>query len=353
MPAPSSREQSDPEGFVTISVRLLSGKTLVNLSVADHMQADELWLQVQADATSQLTHEGCCIRSLLWGANVLAGKQTLRDLGMHGQQEVVAVTSVGLEGTFEIFRPPCPCSDCYRRRAERMHFDLSGMASFTSSLRDYFKGDHAEQVRTFKYTLGEVEEVEGESPNLRRSLSLEELSTDSVTDIPCILQGWLFLDADDPIKRRVHLSGFKRPDDNGSTSELVLEDLQWLKQRAKDEAERPLWWLEQSFRRNQAELMREEIWNPEFLYDEEQLYRRIFARPRCASEHFVHHQRPKPRHGRRSHCLCGLACQGRKSQWKCRSQRDVWAEAKRACTIMRRAERALKMEAREATEAAS
>ena len=45
MPAPSSREQSGPEGFVTINVRLLSGKTLVNLSVADHMQADELWLQ--------------------------------------------------------------------------------------------------------------------------------------------------------------------------------------------------------------------------------------------------------------------------------------------------------------------
>ena len=236
-----------------------------------------------------------------------------------------------------------------------MRFELSGMASFTSSIGGYFKGDYAEQVRTFKYTLGEVEEVEGESPNLRRSLLLEQLSTDSVTDPPCRLEGWLLLDADDPIKRRVSISGLTRPDDNSSPRELVLEDLRWLKQRGKDEAQMRLRLLLPFYqaREKEAEMMREEAWNPEFRYGEEQLYRRIFARPRCASERFVRHQRPKPRHGRRSHCFCGLACQGRKSHCKCRSQGDVWAEAKRARTTTRRAERAVKIEAREATEAAA
>lgn len=339
-----------PFGSVALTVRLLSGEPLVELSVGCHLRAGELRLEIEAKASARLAAEGCCVRALLWRSSELEGGQTLQELGMRGVQEVVAICTRSIEGDFEMFRPGCETCLGYMAAA-RMRFELSGVASLSMSY-----DDGREETRTFKYALGEVEECSSPA-GLRRSLHLqEELPVDS--DAPTVFEGWLELDAADPIQRRVHVDGLG-PDPlpwGHPGLALDLEDLRALKRRGEDEAQMRVQLLlrfhqiqqERGLSQQQAdpEMVTDELtWNPPLADGERYLYRQVFAQARCSSERFKCGRRPrcsKSRHGRRNHCFWGLPCAGRGCHWICRSQGDVRARAARVRSAARRAERARK-----------
>eukprot|EP00418_Pyrodinium_bahamense_P084696 CAMPEP_0179055576 /NCGR_PEP_ID=MMETSP0796-20121207/23373_1 /TAXON_ID=73915 /ORGANISM="Pyrodinium bahamense, Strain pbaha01" /LENGTH=348 /DNA_ID=CAMNT_0020752235 /DNA_START=59 /DNA_END=1106 /DNA_ORIENTATION=+ len=227
LPAPLTHQQQPrPLGSVALTVRLLSGELLMEMGVGDHVRADELKLEVEVKASAWLAKAGCCIRALLWGATELGGARTLSELGMGGKEEVVAVCARSIEGDFEKFRPGCPTCDAYST-VTRMRFELSGVASLS------FTCQGAEETRTFRYTLGEVEEGDGPR-GLRRRLRLDEATR--------VFEGWLEFDAADPIQRRVRVEGLDlvprmplcAPRD--APAELDLEDLRALQLRGKDEA---------------------------------------------------------------------------------------------------------------------
>mmetsp|Transcript_80247 Transcript_80247/g.221906 ORF Transcript_80247/g.221906 Transcript_80247/m.221906 type:complete len:358 (+) Transcript_80247:67-1140(+) len=338
LPAPLTHQQQPrPLGSVALTVRLLSGELLMEMGVGDHVRADELKLEVEVKASAWLAKAGCCIRALLWGATELGGARTLSELGMGGKEEVVAVCARSIEGDFEKFRPGCPTCDAYST-VTRMRFELSGVASLS------FTCQGAEETRTFRYTLGEVEEGDGPR-GLRRRLRLDEATR--------VFEGWLEFDAADPIQRRVRVEGLDlvprmplcAPRD--APAELDLEDLRALQLRGKDEARMRKRLLFQSYDiKGFWGAEREEdvpLWDPKHVEEERYLFQRVFARPRYQRERFRRDRRPKPRYGRRSRCFCGLGCQGRGSHWICRSRGDVRAEAARARSCTRRAERALKV----------
>jgi len=295
---------------------------------------------------ANLADAGLCVRSLLWGARELDGTVTLRELGMCGVQEVVVVCTRSIEGDFERFRPGCATCDGYAA-VTRMRFELSGVASLSTS----FQGE--DETRTFKYMLGEVEG--GDAPGmLRRSLCLEQVLTDGEPDGQAadVFEGWLEFDATDPIRRRVRVDGLN-PDPGlpwgDPVAELDLEDFRALQQRGEDEAQmrvRLLFYryqIEEDRRGGVGEGLPEQ--DSVFQQDEMLNLRSVFARPRCQRERFRRHRRPKPKHGRRSHCFCGLACHGRGSHWICYRQGDVRAAAALVRARTRRAERELKMTA--------
>jgi len=360
-PAPSVRpsllpqERLEPLGSVALTVRLLSGEPLVELSAGEHLRADELRLEVEAKASVRLAAKGCCVRTLLWRSAELEGTRTLREFGMHGEQEVVAVCARSIEGDFEKFRPGCATCLGYMAVA-RMRFELSGVASLSISEQ----GSGEEATRMFTYTLGEVEDCDGPG-GLRRSLHLQEqLPADGLLDgqVTGMFDGWLELDALDPIQRRVRIDGLGLdPVPWGHLEpQLDLEDLRALQRRGEDEARMRVQMLFQ-FNQIQEErgLLEEQqcyemvtdtsTWDPTGQGGEMDLYRHVFTRARRASERFLCDRRPKcarSRHGRRNHCFWGFPCAGRGCHWICRRQGDVHAEAARVRSATRRAERALK-----------
>jgi len=319
-----------------MTVRLLSGERLLALSVGDHLQASELRVEVEVNANLAA---GTCIRTLLWGSRELEGARTLRELGMCGAEEVVAVCARAIEGDFERFRPGCPTCD-HNAVVTRMRFELSGVASLSTSCQG------EEERRLFRYTLGEVEE--GGVPGiLRRGLCLEELLTDGKHDgeAVAVFEGCLEFDATDPIQRRVRVGGLS-PDRGDLMKGLDLEDLRALRRRGEDEAQVRvqmlyLYHFGGEPPDGEGEGLPDE--DSVFLGDEMRDLRSVFARPRCKRERFRREQRPKPKHRRRNHCFCGLACQGRGSHWNCFRQGDVRAAAALVRSRTRRAERDFKI----------
>jgi len=325
---------------VALTVRLLSGEPLLELSVSDRLRADELRLEVEAKAGARLAEEGSCVSKLLWAAQQLEGPRTLAELGVRGAQDIVAICARTIEGDFERFQPGCPTCD-NDQTVTRMRFELSGVATLTV---DSYQG---EETRTFRYSLGEVEE--GAQPSeLRRSLRLERLPSEEESEAAREFEGWLEFDASDPIRRRVLVESLRvaptAPWADERFEPLDLEDVRELQRRGADEAAMRVRMLLLAY---QVELDRpgDSRWEADHAGVDMDFFRQVFSRPRCQRKHLRRSQRPRPSHGRRSHCFCGLACQGRGSHWICRKQGDVRAEATLARSRTRKAERALKLAA--------
>jgi len=334
---------------VALTVRLLSGEPLLELSVSDRLRADELRLEVEAKAGARLAEEGSCVSKLLWAAQQLEGPRTLAELGVRGAQDIVAICARTIEGDFERFQPGCPTCD-NDQTVTRMRFELSGVATLTV---DSYQG---EARRTFRYSLGEVEE--GVRPGeLRRSLCLERLPSEDESEAAREFEGWLEFDASDPIRRRVLVESLRvaptAPWADERFEPLDLEDVRELQRRGADEAAMRVRMLLLAYqvdldRRGDglAEPAQQRRCEADHAGVDMDFFRQVFSRPRCQRKHLRRSQRPRPSHGRRSHCFCGLACQGRGSHWVCRKRGDVHAEAALARSRARGAARALKLAAR-------
>merc|ERR1712176_1463825 len=283
------------------------------LSVGDHLQAAEVKAKVEINANLP---GGAHIRTLLWGSCELQGALTLRELGMCGAQEVVAVCAQSIEGDFGAFRRGCPCCD-EPDDVSHMRFELSGVASLSNFC-------DIEETWTFRYTLGEVEEAslkEGFAPGmLRRGLNLELLQEgEDDNESAALFEGWLEFDEIDPIQRRVRIVRWKSKLLRVVDMCLNLEDLRALQHREQEEARMNGRWFREEEKAQMSghffyyyygreegrPLYLEHLDRDDEGLPGEDLLLHSFPAPR--------ERRPKPNYGRRNHCSCGLSCQGRRS----------------------------------------
>lgn len=340
---------------VDLTVRLLSGEQLLELSVGDHLQAGEL--KVKIEASANLAVETCC--TLLWGSCELEGALTLWELGMCGAEEVVAVCTHAIEGDFEDFDTFGVYTYDSCAMATHMRFEVSGIATLSTS------SEGGEETRTFRYTLGEAEEgcvpgMRGVPGMLRRVLRLEQLFTDGErcgehsSGAAAVFEGWLEFDPSDPIQRRVCIDGLG-PDRWPKWREgrlhldrearLHLEDVRALQRRGELEAQMRVQLFYQYQRserewerwceRESERLHEEEVWVFRRFEKQMRNLRSVFARPLCQHECSRRERRLKPRHRRHNQCCCDLACRV--------CQGDGRAAAALVRSRTRRAERDLKV----------
>lgn len=213
---------AEATGWVELIVRLLGGRVVATLRIEGSLSIELLRMEVEKET-------GAPALTLTWGSTILYGARTLSELGMSGQEELTAICGRTIEGEFEHFEilGDCQCCD-WEIRHVRAIFGMDGRLVVWNNV-------YTSEPVSFRYSLGllqhgsmgfwrgmelvEAPPAEGEDDEFACSLCAAPLDLG-----PPSRGGELFLDANDPIARKVHFTAL-------SLQSRLLEDARSLRRR--------------------------------------------------------------------------------------------------------------------------
>jgi hypothetical protein len=183
-----------------LTARLASGGVLAKVTVEPGTMVAALRRSLEAAARLP---EGRTVRWLAWGGRELRDEELLRDIGISGAEDVLAICADAIDGAFEVYVPGCPSCD-YNCDFQRVCFHEDGIASIQSELH--------EEPTKYHYTLGE-------SRGNTRQLRFEEHGSTS----PKVYAGILEVSATNAINRRVKIPEL----------DIDVQDVRYLKERGR------------------------------------------------------------------------------------------------------------------------
>lgn len=212
-----------PAHTMRLTARLLSGAVLAKVAVRTESLVADLKRSVEAVARLP---EGRWVRKLVWGIRELRDEELLHDVGLSGDEELVAICEDGLVGDFESFGYiGCPCCDGLPGfDLTRVRFRPDGTALIFQSARGFVPGGPPVKYR---YTLGA-------SDGGKTQLRLVEDAPPSSQ----IFYGTLQVSAPDHTRRRVQIPEL----------DIDVQDVRSLKEEGRSFLQTKMWSLQQYYK---------------------------------------------------------------------------------------------------------
>eukprot|EP00439_Symbiodinium_sp_Y106_P065990 s772_g10.t1 len=143
--------------YVELTVMLLSGQTVAHCVAEDSLSVEHLKIHVEESANEP----GTVVSQLIWGDMLLQGMVTLKDLGMSGHEQLVAICTFVLEGQFESYDVTNTCECCFHGRERQLLFRADGTGTYWQATVYEYEDDvdfTADQGHTFCYSVGTLQE---------------------------------------------------------------------------------------------------------------------------------------------------------------------------------------------------
>jgi len=167
---------------IRLTARLLSGAVLAKVTAGPGTRVGELWRSIEVAA---MLPEGRVVRWLAWGSRELRDDELLRDVGVSGAEDLLAICADAMVGDFEVYVPGCPTCD-FGGDLQRVCFHEDGTALIHSGPN--------EAATKYRYTLGDL------SGNTRQLRFVEDATASSK-----VYSGILEVSATNHINRRVKI----------------------------------------------------------------------------------------------------------------------------------------------------